>query len=121
MSGHEWIGYAVLAVVVVRVMWGFAGSRYARFAQFVRTPAQTLNYGKQILAHTEPRHIGHTPLGGWMITALLITIAGVCITGWLFTTDRFWGVEWMEALHEMLAGLLVMLAALHIGGVIFSS
>ena len=121
---HEWIGYAVLAVVTVRVLWGWiarGGSRYARFTQFVQSPANTITYGRQILAHAEPRHLGHNPLGGWMIVALLVTIAGVCITGWLFTTDRFWGVEWMEELHEGLTYLLLGLAALHISGVIFSS
>jgi cytochrome b len=118
---HEWLGYTVLAVVALRMVWGMVGSRYARFAQFVRSPAHTLRYGKQILAHQEPRHLGHNPLGGWMIVALLLTIAGVCVTGWLYTTDRFWGEQWMEQLHEVLANAMLALVALHIGGVIFSS
>ena len=118
---HEWIGYAVLAVIAVRVIWGWAGSRYARFAQFMRSPADTIRYGKQILAHQEPRHLGHNPLGGWMILALLITLFGICGSGWLYTTDRFWGVAWVEHLHEGLTNFLFGLAALHIGGVIFSS
>lgn len=118
---HEWIGYAVIAVVAVRVLWGLVGSRYARFAQFIHSPGNTLRYGKQILDHREPRHIGHNPLGGWMIVALLVTLSGVCITGWLFSTDRFWGVEWMEELHEWLTYFLLGLAAPHIGGVVFSS
>ncbi len=118
---HEWIGYAVLAIIAVRIVWGLIGSRYARFTQFVHSPEATLDYGKQILAHQEPRHLGHNPLGGWMIVALLVTLAGVCVTGWLFTTDRFWGVEWMEELHEGLTYFLLGLAALHVSGVIFSS
>jgi cytochrome b len=80
---HEWLGYAVLAVVTLRVVWGFVGSRYARFAQFLHRPAATLSYGKHILTRSEPRHLGHNPLGGWMIAALLVTITGICATGWL--------------------------------------
>jgi cytochrome b len=121
---HEWLGYFVLAVVAVRIVWGLVahgGSRYARFSQFVHSPAHTLEYGKQILAHREPRHIGHNPLGGWMIVALLVSIALVGASGWLYTTDRFWGVKWVEELHEGLANLMLTLVALHIGGVIFSS
>ncbi len=118
---HEWLGYAVLAIVVVRLMWGFVGSSYARFAQFVRSPATTLGYSKQLFEHSEPRHLGHNPLGGWMIVALLLTITGVCATGWLFTTDQYWGVKWVEELHEGLTNVLLTLVALHIGGVIFSS
>ncbi len=121
---HEWIGYTVLAVVALRVVWGLTArgaSRYASFTQFVRSPAVTIRYGKQILTHEAPRHLGHNPLGGWMIVALLITIAGVCGSGWLYTTERFWGVEWVEKVHEGLTNFLFGLAALHIGGVIFSS
>ena len=118
---HEWIGYAVLAIIALRIVWGLIGSRYARFTQFVHSPKATLDYGKQVLAHQESRHLGHNPLGGWMIVALLVTLAGVCVTGWLFTTDRFWGVEWMEELHEGLTYFLFGLVTLHVSGVIFSS
>ena len=118
---HEWLGYTVLGIVTLRIVWGLIGSRYARFAQFIRSPAETLAYGKNVLNHKEPRHIGHNPLGGWMIAALIVTITGVCASGWLYTTDRFWGVAWVEELHEALTNFLMALAALHIGGVIFSS
>lgn len=118
---HEWLGYLVLAVVAVRAVWGFVGSRYARFAQFVRSPSATIDYSKQLLAHREPRHIGHNPLGGWMIVALLATTLVVCVSGWLYTTDRFWGIAWVGDLHEHSTNVLLTLAALHIGGVIFSS
>jgi cytochrome b len=118
---HEWLGYAVLAVVAVRIVWGFVGASYARFAQFVPPPAATLGYGKQVLAGHEPRHIGHNPLGGWMIVMLLTTITGICITGWLYTTDKFWGIAWVEDLHTGLTNVLIALVALHIAGVIFSS
>ena len=118
---HEWLGYAVLGIVLVRIVWGLIGSRYARFTQFVRSPAATLDYTGQILAHREPRHLGHNPLGGWMTVVLLIMITAVCATGWLFTTDRFWGVEWVEELHEWLTNAMFALVALHVCGVIFSS
>ncbi len=121
---HEWVGYAVLGIVVVRVLWGLVArgsSRYARFSQFVRPPARTLDYTRQILAHQEPRHLGHNPLGGWMIVALLLTIIGVCASGWLYTTDTYWGEKWVEELHEALTNVLLALVALHVGGVIFSS
>lgn len=118
---HEWLGYAVLGVVTLRIVWGLIGPRYARFAQFVHPPSAALIYGRQILHHKEPRHIGHNPLGGWMIVALIITITGICASGWLYTTDTFWGVGWVEALHEGLTNCLMVLVALHVSGVIFSS
>jgi cytochrome b len=118
---HEWLGYIVLSVVMLRILWGFIGSRYARFAQFVRSPAHTTTYAQQILNHREPRHLGHNPLGGWMIVTLLFTISGICITGWLYTTEKFWGVGWVENLHQGLTYFLMALVVMHVSGVVFSS
>ncbi len=118
---HERIGYASLLIIALRLLWGCIGSRYARFSQFVRTPATTLNYAGHILTGRQARYIGHNPLGGWMTIALLFlaTLAGV--SGWIYTTDAFWGVEWVEDMHEALAILVLVLVALHLGGVVMTS
>ncbi len=118
---HEWAGYAVIAVVLVRLVWGFIGSRHARFAGFVRAPAFTLRYSQLVVAGREPRYLGHNPLGGWMIVALLACALLAAASGWLYTTDRFWGVEWVEELHEGLSNLLFALAGLHLAGVVVES
>ena len=118
---HEWLGYATLAVVAVRLPWGFLGTAAARFANFVRPPGETLSYAKRVLAGGEERHLGHNPLGGWMIVLLLANVLLVGFSGWLFTTDRYWGVEWVEDLHEGISNCLAVLVALHVAGVIFTS
>lgn len=118
---HEWIGYASLAIVAVRVVWGRIGSRHARFHDFVRSPTVTWQYARQMLSSREPRYLGHNPLGGWMIVALLLNVTLVGVSGWLYTTDRFWGVEWVEELHSTLADLLLVLAAVHVAGALYAS
>ena len=118
---HEWLGYAALLVVLLRIVWGFAGPRLARFAQFVRGPSRTLAYASRVLGRKEERYLGHNPLGAWMIVALLGMLILVSTSGWLATTDRFWGVAWVQDLHAWLADLLVALAALHVAGVAYSS
>lgn len=118
---HEWIGYASLAVVAVRIAWGWTGSRHARFEEFVRSPSVTLQYARQMLSSREPRYLGHNPLGAWMILALLLNVTLVGVSGWLYTTDRFWGVEWVETLHSTLANLLLILAAVHVLGALYAS
>jgi len=118
---HEWIGYAALAVMALRILWGLIGSKYARFAGFVRSPGKTFSYARAVMQGAEPRYLGHNPLGGWMIVALLGTVALVGATGWLATTDRYWGVEWVEDLHEALADALLVLVALHVAGVVLTS
>lgn len=118
---HEYLGYAAAAIVAARVAWGFVGSRHARFAQFVHGPRETAGYGRAVLAGRAPRYLGHNPLGGWMVLALLACVAALGLTGWLYTTDWLWGYAWLEQLHAALGWLLVGLAALHVAGVAFTS
>ena len=117
---HQPAGYLALALVVVRLVWGFCGGRYARFSQFVRGTRATLAYARQVLRRREPRHLGHNPLGAWMILALLGCVAALALTGWLYTTDRFWGDEQVETLHLGLAWGLLALALLHVAGVLYT-
>jgi cytochrome b len=118
---HEWLGYVALVIVAVRLVWGWRGSHHARFAQFVRGPRTTLAYTLALLGGHEPRTLGHNPLGAWMILALLVTVTLVGTSGWLYTTDRFWGVEWVEQLHRWLTNALWALVGLHVAGVLYTS
>ncbi len=118
---HDTAGYLALAVVALRLVWGFVGPARARFADFLRGPRATLAYARALLAGREPRFLGHNPLGGWMILALLGTVAATGLSGWLATTDAFWGVAWVEELHDLLADALLLLIALHVAGVALTS
>ena len=120
-SAHQAAGYVALAAVLLRAVWGCVGSRYARFAQFVRPPRATLAYAHATLRKREPRFIGHNPLGGWMVLALMLVVAALALTGWLYTTDWFWGDEQVEQLHRALAWGLLGLVALHVAGVLYTS
>jgi cytochrome b len=118
---HDTAGYVLLALIAFRIVWGFVGPENARFSSFVRRPSSVFQYAVQICAGREPRSIGHNPLGGWMIGALLATGLAVSLSGWLYTTDAFWGIAWVEQLHVLLAYLLLALAAIHVVGVVFTS
>lgn len=118
---HLWAGYAAAALVAFRLLWGLVGPRYARFTQFVRGPAAVRDHLAALLRGRERRHLGHNPAGGAMILGLLAGLAGLCLTGWLGTTDAFWGVEWLEETHEVLANLLLVLVGLHVAGVLVAS
>lgn len=118
---HELAGYAALALVAARCVGGWLGGRYAKFRQFVRSPSQVLHYAAEVLARREKRYLGHNPLGGWMVVALLATVTAVGVTGWMYSLDMFWGLAWVEWLHRTLAWTLVALIALHLAGVAFTS
>ena len=118
---HRAVGWAALAIVVVRVAWGFVGPRRARFSSFVRGPLATARHARRVLAGDEPRHVGHNPLGAWMIVALLLVVVGLAFTGWLYNTERFWGDETVEQVHLGLAWAIVALAAVHVAGVVVAA
>ena len=118
---HEQVGYACLALAAARVGWGWLGPRHARFAQFVRSPAATLHYFRLLLDRKEPRYLGHNPLGGWMVVALIVMVFAASASGVLYTTDAFWGVAWVAHLHESLSIALLVLIAVHVAGVAVTS
>jgi cytochrome b len=118
---HIWTGYAVAALITFRLVWGFIGPSYARFGQFVRAPRHTLTYLRDVLRGGGRRHVGHNPLGAAMVVALLAALAGICLTGWMQTTNVYWGGEWVEETHELLANLLLILVGGHVLGVIYES
>lgn len=118
---HEWIGYAVLGVVTLRLLLGWAARGPVRFGHFVRGPALVWRYAGQVLRGRAPRYLGHNPLGGWMIVALLTLLLTIGLSGWLSTTDRYWGVACVANLHLWSAYALLVLIPLHIAGAIHAS
>ena len=89
---HNTAGYVVLGLVAIRLLWGFVGGRHARFAAFVRSPAEIMRYLRQLAQGKAACYLGHNPAGGAMIVALLAMVALTAGSGWLSITDRFWGV-----------------------------
>jgi cytochrome b len=118
---HEYFGYAVAAVVLIRCVWGIIGTRHARFSSFVRGPSATLAYAKLVALKRAPRYIGHNPLGALMILALFMCIAVICGTGYLFGTDRFFGIGWVITTHLYATYTLFALIVMHLLGVIHAS
>ena len=96
---HIAAGYAIGGLVALRIAWGFVGPCHARFSNFVRSP-------REVLA---------------MIVALLVMLLGTGITGYMMTTDAFWGAKWVEEVHETFADLTVGLVVFHVLGVLLSS
>lgn len=120
-SLHEITGYVVLGLVGFRLLWGFVGTVHARFADFVPSPGLLIGYLRAMLAGRAKRYIGHNPAGGAMILALLVMLALASGSGWLMTTDWFWGENWIEDTHEILSELTLVLIGLHVVGVLISS
>ncbi len=111
---HRGFGYAILILIAVRFVWGWIGTRHARFADWVPGPRRVRDYLRQRLAGRSRRQLGHNPAAAVMILALLAGVLLVGVTGWLQTTDRFFGEGWLEELHEALAYGVLGLVVLHV-------
>lgn len=118
---HEWIGYAIVALVLARILWGLIGTRYARFSSFPPSLSDAKGQLRDVLTGEKRIHIGHTPLGALMIYNLLVALLVIGLSGWLMTTDAFWGTEWPEELHEGAVVWAEISVVLHIAAVLFES
>jgi cytochrome b len=125
MVWHGRLGLAILGLLAFRVVWGFVGSTYARFGQFVRGPAAIRAYLKG-----EWRGQGHNPLGALSVLALLGVLAAMAATG-LFANDDIAFEGYLVPLvggdlsgritgiHHLLEKLLMLVVALHVGAILF--
>ena len=116
---HVALGYIFAGLIAFRVLWGFIGTRYARFSSFVAGPQAVKRYLGSIIAFRPERHVGHNPAGGWAVLALLGLGAITALTGYLNFND--YGGHWLEELHEGAASAMLALVFVHIGAVIVSS
>ena len=118
---HITAGYAIAGLIALRIVWGFVGPGYARFSNFVRSPRAVLTYLRDVVLLRARRYIGHNPAGGAMIIGLLFMLLGTGLTGYMMTTDNFWGAKGIEEVHEAFAKLTMGLIVFHVFGVLVSS
>ncbi|MGA9422000.1 MAG: cytochrome b/b6 domain-containing protein [Rhodanobacteraceae bacterium] len=129
MEWHFRLGYVTLALILFRLLWGFFGSTSARFRTFVRSPWEVLRYLGNSIAGRESRHVGHNPLGGWSVIAMLLCVAVQALSG-LFASDDIseYGplgarvsdatVDLLTRVHKINRYVLAMLIALHLTAVL---
>ncbi|MGH7153726.1 MAG: cytochrome b/b6 domain-containing protein [Acetobacteraceae bacterium] len=118
---HEDAGYAVLVLVALRLAWGLMGTPYARFVGFVHRPRTVMRYLTALCEGRAPRYLGHNPAGGAMIVVLLTLLVVASGSGWMSQTDAWFGVPWVDRLHHVSSHLLIIMAGIHVAGVIVSS
>ena len=149
-SLHVWAGYTVGAVIFIRIIWGFVGSKHARFTDFVCSPIKSVRYFFSLVKGRSKRYLGHSPAGAAMV---LLLILGIGVTGWsglmVYAYEEQSGPlaafvlptakitspesyeshderfeqkeEFWEETHEILANVSLMLVLLHVLGVLLAS
>lgn len=130
MDRHAQLGYALLALVLFRIVWGFVGGTYARFRDFLYGPGKVMKYAKTLPEDKPDPIAGHNPLGGWMVFVLLLGLLSQAVMG-LFSNDDilFDGPlrdlvskevsDAITGLHQQLFNVLLVLVVIHIAAVVY--
>ncbi|MGB5559678.1 MAG: cytochrome b/b6 domain-containing protein [Paracoccaceae bacterium] len=160
LAVHVWAGYAVGGLVVLRIIWGFVGTKHARFSDFLFRPFAAVRYLFDLFGGRARRYLGHSPAGAWMVFALLLGLSATVLSGMAlygqeeskgpfaaffaganeaitFANPAYADDDGEEAegqvqreggdggqfkdVHEVAANLALVLALLHIGGVVLAS
>ncbi|OAF02328.1 hydrogenase [Bradyrhizobium centrolobii] len=115
---HRFAGYTVIGLLAFRLVWGFFGSRYARFrmvgVRLRAAPRYLLNLRRGMTG----RYIGLNPAGTLMLVALLLTLAVSAISGAMAVTVTFFGIWWVEDTHTYSSDVVIVLVVLHVAGVV---
>jgi cytochrome b len=87
MDWHARAGYALLGLVLFRILWGLLGSETARFSAFTASPRAAVRHLAHLFRREPDLQVGHNPAGGWMVLLLLLLLLGQCLTGWYVAND----------------------------------
>ncbi len=111
---HALFGLTIVLMVVLRIIWGIAGTRYAKFSSFLYGPGKVISYLKDVFTNGSTSYTGHNPGSSWAIFVMLICILMLGITG--FRMGQ--GFEEVKKFHEFFATLLLVTVGAHILGII---
>jgi cytochrome b len=116
---HVTLGYTMGGLLLFRLVWGFIGTRYARFSSFVRGPAAVLRYAKSITSGQPEHHLGHNPAGAVAIVLLMLVGMALTATGYANYNDI--GPGWLAELHDLLGNGMLLVVIVHLLGVVTAS
>lgn len=116
---HYAFGYSACALVLFRIVWGVIGTRYARFTEFVKGPAETLRHIKSLFKPNQAIRLGHNPVGALVMISLMIFILLIGLTGY-WSVKEFLG-EYMSGAHEAISNIALGFVVIHVIAAIIMS
>ncbi|WP_424191642.1 cytochrome b/b6 domain-containing protein [Ampullimonas aquatilis] len=134
---HRYVGYTTVFLVLLRLVWGSTTAQ--GHADFRQWPAlrQVGRYLRQLFGwvcqtglkrsplhdprHQLPSYEGHNPAGAAMAWFFWLLILLLGLSGWMMQLDQFWGEDWLQKVHELMADLLLACIAIHISAAVLMS
>ncbi|MBL7003110.1 MAG: cytochrome b/b6 domain-containing protein [Gammaproteobacteria bacterium] len=123
LTVHTWAGYLILGLLLARIIWGFVGTKSAKFSDFVYSFKTIKEFLADTLQLKAKRYLGHNPAGGLMVIFLILSLLATTITGVVLvevTLSNFL-LEVIEEVHEFFANFTLLLVFIHVAGVIVES
>ena len=132
---HSWAGYTILSLLIIRIFWGFVGTKHAKFSDFTFSKQDITQFIKDTFSFKAKRYLGHNPAGGAMVFILIVSLLLTACSGLMIfaieegqgplafllsDVSSFWG-DMIEEVHEFFANFILFLIAVHIAGVIIES
>lgn len=130
MDWHFYSGYAVLTLILFRILWGFAGSTHARFGDFLYGPSAIIAYLRTLPSRTAAKFAGHNPLGGISVLLILLCVLLQAGTGLFANDDILYEgplykhvskdlSDWLTTIHKYNFEVLLVLAGVHVAAVLY--
>ena len=127
---HMKSGYLILALVIFRVIWGFAGTKHSRFSQFYPSPSRLITYINEQKRGIKNKHAGHNPLGSLMIFLMIILIllqstSGLFINDDIFSAGPYYGTlsaemeKVMQFIHHNVFNLIIGAIFMHLSAIVY--
>ena len=111
---HMLLGLIATFLVILRVIWGIVGTRYARFGSFIFGPGELFSYMRGVFRRAGERHVGHNPGSAYAIYAMLLLSLGLAVSGVLLPARKS-----LEEPHEIMAYLMALAVGAHVAGLVW--
>jgi len=118
---HQWVGYALMGLIVIRLLWGCVVHSPARLSHFLPSLPAAIAHIQALRKTKQDNHVGHNPAGALMVWFLWGSLLLICLSGWAMETDMFWGEDWVKEVHEFAVNMTLIAVIYHVAAVIIMS
>lgn len=114
-SYHMLAGLTIVFLLILRFVWGFIGTTYARFSSFKLKPSELFQYFKDTIVAKTKRYLSHNPASSYAALTMFASAIGLAVTGVFMTTGN--ETDFYEEAHEILANLFLLTVVAHLVGI----